>query len=79
MWLDITASKVNETKAPRRKSSINKLYRKNQNDGKIGQKLDEPLMVPASVKLKFKKRERVDCSVYALDQAKKPAAGFCIL
>ena len=40
------------------------------NDGKIGQKVGEPLMVPASVKLKFKKRERVDCSVYALDQAK---------
>ena len=28
------------------------------NDGKIGQKVGEPLMVPASVKLKFKKRER---------------------
>ena len=30
---DITACKVDETKAPRRKSNINKLYRKNQNDG----------------------------------------------
>ena len=60
-------------------SHINKSLFKNINNGKIGQKVGEPLMVPASVKLKFKKRERVDCIVYALDQAKKLAAGFCIL